>query len=331
MSGIDGSNTRTYKFNTGFSGDPSITKFLCNTNNFSTTSSINISITDNFGANVAAWLNALTLPNASYKAILELTSANGFAMYYVNYVTNNTTYYTLSLTYITSSGVSTFVNNEVVKVSFSLNGSNGNDGSPGADGTPWPDVTYYRLAGSSVISGITEVFHHQGHSEGDLYGQTTIRYSGELVFLPWVVAKDCTINKIAIEIITAGPAKCKTRIGLYDSTNGGYPGGKIADFGELDSDSTGVFYLTDLSFSLTPNLYWLALVNDAGPGVVYSAITNLQMVDVLGYDLSGGFSNPMTFCGTTITYADGLPSDVTGGYTIYGYAEAQPAIFYNLS
>ena len=247
-------------------------------------------------------------------------------MFHVTSAINNTTYYTLAVTYIEANGVITFASNEVVKVSFALNGSNGNDG---AAGTAWPDVTYYRL-GASVLPG-AELFHHQGHSEGDLYGQTTTRYNGELVFLPWVVSKDATINKIAIEIITAGPAKCKTRIGLYDSTNGGYPGGKIADFGELDSDSTGVFYLTDLGFSLTPNLYWLALVNDAGPGVVYSALTNLQVVDVLGYDLSGGFSIPMTFVGTTITYADGLPSDVTTGFTLYGYAEAQPAIFYNLS
>jgi len=89
---------------------------------------------------------------------------------------------------------------------------------------------------------------------------------------PLVIARDVTIDKIAIQVVSAGAAGTKARLGLYQMTGNWAPGALVADYGTVDVDSTGGKAITiDPAVSLSKGAYFTALVTDGTP-TIYKGI-----------------------------------------------------------
>jgi hypothetical protein len=72
---------------------------------------------------------------------------------------------------------------------------------------------------------------------------------------PFVVPSSVTLSRVGAEVVTAGDAGSKYRLGLY-ADSGGLPGELVADFGTINGDSNTVQEIT-ISQALSPGLYWM--------------------------------------------------------------------------
>lgn len=82
--------------------------------------------------------------------------------------------------------------------------------------------------------------------------------------LPFVVARNITIDQLAIDL-TTGSNTDKCRMGIYEDGTDLYPGALVKDYGQADvevADQGIVAIAADQA--LTKGLYWLVVVSDAG-------------------------------------------------------------------
>lgn len=112
----------------------------------------------------------------------------------------------------------------------------------------------------------------------------------------FAVPRATTLNSIAIEVTTAA-AGSTVRLGLYADNGTGAPGALVADFGTVDSSTTGSKVLA-ISRTLQPGLYWAVAAARGGAPVIQG--------------LSGGGS------GT-------VPQPLTGTAVHNGYVGTHPA------
>ena len=90
--------------------------------------------------------------------------------------------------------------------------------------------------------------------------------ANRLYATPFWVARAMTVDRIAIEVATAGAAGEAARLGIYKDGTNLYPGDLVVDAGTVAVDSTGIKTVT-ISEALTKGLYWVAVVSDGTPGI----------------------------------------------------------------
>ncbi|MEE8194445.1 MAG: hypothetical protein V3T73_02960 [Dehalococcoidales bacterium] len=104
----------------------------------------------------------------------------------------------------------------------------------------------------------------------------------QLYARPLIVARDITIDRIAIEVTGAGAGGTKARLGIYNLGDDLYPGTLLLDAGEVAVDSTGIKAVT-VSQALTKGIYFMAMVADGTP-TVYADNNWPDFGGILGYD-----------------------------------------------
>lgn len=141
---------------------------------------------------------------------------------------------------------------------------------------------------------------------------TADRLYGVLLWL----ARDITVDRIAIDVTIAGAGGTKARLGIYNVGTNLYPGSLLLDAGTVAVDATGVKSIT-INQSLTKGLYFTALVSDGIPTIaglwarwsplgVYSvAFNGGQQVQWLKAQAYGALPDPFTAAGgmSTLTAA----------------------------
>ncbi len=98
-----------------------------------------------------------------------------------------------------------------------------------------------------------------------LYNTSITGLSANRIFAtPFFVARDMTIDRLAIQITTAGAGGTVARLGIYNNGTNLYPGTLLLDAGTVAVDAIAVVAAT-ISQALTKGLYWLVCVTDGTP------------------------------------------------------------------
>jgi len=110
-------------------------------------------------------------------------------------------------------------------------------------------------------------------------GTTIALIANWLYALPLLLARDITVDRIAIEVTTAGAADTDARLGIYSDGTNIQPGALLLDAGTVDVDSIGIKEIT-ISQVLTKGRWWLGIVSDGTPTVAgvlreYGATTGM--------------------------------------------------------
>ena len=95
---------------------------------------------------------------------------------------------------------------------------------------------------------------------GDVSTETTIALVLDRLYLiPFPIGEALSIDRIAASVTTLGAAGAVVRLGLYASDADNFPAALVADFGTIDSTTTGYKELT-ISQSLSSGLlYWIGV------------------------------------------------------------------------
>ena len=86
----------------------------------------------------------------------------------------------------------------------------------------------------------------------------------KLYAVPFLVARNMTVDRIAINIAVPGAAGKKARLGIYNDGTNLYPGSLLLDAGEVAADSGGTKAIT-INQSLMKGIYWLVVVSNGTP------------------------------------------------------------------
>ena len=87
-----------------------------------------------------------------------------------------------------------------------------------------------------------------------------------LYLTPFFVARAMTIDRLAIQVTTAGAAGKIARLGIYKNSTNIYPGDLVIDAGTVAVDAIAVVAAT-INQVLTKGLYFMAAVSDGTPEV----------------------------------------------------------------
>jgi len=96
-------------------------------------------------------------------------------------------------------------------------------------------------------------------------GGTSNLSANEIIALPFIVTRNLTLDRLAIEVTTAAAAGKIARLGIYNDTNA-YPSSLVLDAGTVLVDAIAHVTAT-INQSLTKGLYWLVVVSDGTPAV----------------------------------------------------------------
>ena len=80
------------------------------------------------------------------------------------------------------------------------------------------------------------------------------------------IARSLSIDRIAINVSSAGAAGKKARLGIYANGENNYPGALVLDAGTVDVDSTGVKSII-VDQSLSKGIHWFVVLSDGTPSV----------------------------------------------------------------
>jgi len=81
---------------------------------------------------------------------------------------------------------------------------------------------------------------------------------------PFLVTRAITIDRLAFEVTTGDAGNA--RVGIYNDDGTGYPGTLNTDVGTGDTTNVAIVAVAiSGNLSLTPGLYWLAIVSDVAP------------------------------------------------------------------
>jgi len=154
--------------------------------------------------------------------------------------------------------------------------------------------------------------------------------SGRLFALPFFIAKNLVVDRIAFNVTTLIAAKL-ANAGVYEDTRWVYPGVKIIQGGEFSTGTTGVKETT-LSPTVTlfgGKLYWLAFwTNSTATGAFRALAVGSLSCTFFGLDSTLG-----TAWGTAWykdeTYSATMPNPFNAGATIFTSAvhTTIPAVF----
>lgn len=102
---------------------------------------------------------------------------------------------------------------------------------------------YRRTAGASPsgASGIPRSIYKTGwYYTAAANTQTHIPVEAEMRCSPFFVAEDITLDRIGLEVTSAGTAGALIRLGIYEDNGDGIPGALVIDAGTVDATTTGV-------------------------------------------------------------------------------------------
>ena len=137
--------------------------------------------------------------------------------------------------------------------------------------------------------------------------------TGRMFLAPVRFGKDRTITVIGAECATAGAAGSVMRLGLYEDDGNGFPSTLVADWGTIDTDTTGFKTLSISETVRGDRWYWFAASN----GVATCSMRgSSSVVNVIGTTTINGFSYGGVM---TADYAYGtLPAGPINGATYFG-------------
>jgi hypothetical protein len=164
----------------------------------------------------------------------------------------------------------------------------------GAGGGTEKDLNYYRKIGVTQY----ESWYTYFGTTSTLSTATLV--ASRLFAFPFIVPKTITLDRIAINVYTAGTGNA--RMGIYRNSEslGLYPDQLVLDSGEVSIASTGVKSVT-INQQLTAGLYWLVIVSNGVPVVRGCAI--LGITPLLGYTSALGAEGAAVGLYVSFTYA----------------------------
>ncbi len=179
------------------------------------------------------------------------------------------------------------------------------------------DISYYRRTGT----GVPELWYTSLTTGSAI--TTGAPTANVLRAIPFVVPKDVTLDRIAINVSTlkAGLA----RLGIYEDNGNVYPGALVIDAGEVNTGTAGSKILNINETLVGNKLYWLVVVGNNNPTV--RCLNPAYMVAVLGVPNSLA-ANPGPGYYKSFTYAT-LPQDFPTSAAIINAAPI-PAVFVRL-
>ncbi len=133
---------------------------------------------------------------------------------------------------------------------------------------------------------------------------------------PFLVPVTQSFDRIAC-VVTTFAAGATIRIGIYEDDGSVYPGDLVVDSGELSGASSGLKETT-LSETVTPGLYWLAIMAGTNNPTVRGSERHDRHYGILGYlDPSsggGGGDYPFEYYRSAIAYG-ALPASYPSSAT----------------
>lgn len=128
---------------------------------------------------------------------------------------------------------------------------------------------------------------------------------------PMVIDAAMVLDRLAVDITTAGETGSTLRPGIYADSGAGVPGSLVVDGGAVAADTTGVKEVT-VSVTLAAGIYWVG-------AVVQAAVTTVPLVRIV----NNWTPRVLIRAGTSLP---GSASNVAG-YTMAGVSGALPASF----
>ena len=129
---------------------------------------------------------------------------------------------------------------------------------------------------------------------------------------PLYLARNITIDRIAINVSAAGAAGTKGRLGVYKTGTNLYPGALVIDGGEVAVDAIAVVAAI-IDQALTEGLYFCVLVSNGTP-TIKTLYSTWAAMGVLAADLIG----PNGAWNKAFTYA-ALPDPFPAGATFLNH------------
>lgn len=167
------------------------------------------------------------------------------------------------------------------------------------------DSSFYRKTGATTL----ELWYSSAITA---FTATAIALGrNQLRAIPFVVSKNCTLDRIAMEITVAGTLLSVVRLGIYDSVNG-IPTNLSLDAGTIAGDSA-TFQSITINKTLSAGLYWLVMLHNSVANITFRSIPAADMPSINGVPSALGTGLTSTAITSTFTYA-ALPStfDLTG-------------------
>jgi hypothetical protein len=153
---------------------------------------------------------------------------------------------------------------------------------------------------------------------------TGIRPEATLEVIPSPIARDCILDRIAINVTIVGTAGAVIRLGIWeDDGSGGYPGKLILDAGTVVGDSgTGVKAIT-ISQPVQAGLIWVGAAIQGAAGTrpqtgIYSTVFNPLVGDQAATPTMGGYHIAWSEAGVSGAFG----ATFTGTKTFSGAASA---------
>jgi hypothetical protein len=105
-----------------------------------------------------------------------------------------------------------------------------------------------------------------------------------------------TVDRIAINVTTAGAAGKKGRLGIYKAGTNLYPGALLKDYGEVAVDAIAVVY-AEADQALTDRLYFMVLVSNGAPTIktLYSTWTPMGVSATDLCQIQGAWDKAFTY------------------------------------
>ena len=138
-------------------------------------------------------------------------------------------------------------------------------------------------------------------------GSTDLGISANVLYAsPLYIARNLTIDRIAINVSAAGAAGTKGRLGIYKTGTNLYPGALLKDYDLVNVDGIAVVYAA-ADQALTEGLYFFALVSNGAPSIktLYSSWAAMGVLSTDLLSANGAWS-------VAFTYA-ALPNPFTAG------------------
>lgn len=174
-----------------------------------------------------------------------------------------------------------------------------------------------KVVGNEGVSGVVDAAWGQQFVSGTRYapqvgsaGSAALTAS-QLVAFPFVITRwpGPSFNEAGIQV-TAAVAATTVRLGVY-ADNNGVPGSLIADWGAIDSSTTG-YKTAAITWSPAPGRYWIAAVAQGGTPTVSTRSGSSPYVGKVTADGSGhttAYISPNATAGALGAF--GTPSDAT--------------------
>ena len=137
------------------------------------------------------------------------------------------------------------------------------------------------------------------------YPSNVALVANTLYGMPFIVARDITVDRIAMEVQGAAGGG-NVRLGIYNEGTNLYPGTLLVDAGTIDATSATLQPIT-IDEELTKGLYWLAFVSDNTP----TMRARVDVWSILGFDDSSWANCAMGWT-AAFSYA-ALPTPFTTG------------------